>query len=245
MDFSTIYKLCNIGDSNSNSSSSNSNANSTIIQDCILSLEYVTTDGTHHREYIDFMCDNIKSNSNDYYFVNAVWDKLIHMKLLNNFDSIEVWSDGGPHHFKTRYCQYMWHMISCIYFQGKRITHNFFPSYHGHSICDSHAAVDKQIIKREYISSQQQRMNVGNKTIYWGPNSIRDIQLLIMNKLDNTTVIILDSIDRDPELKPSIAPLDRIKQKHCFVYENHTCIAYDMSIESTTTYPIPFTFKHR
>ena len=78
----------------------------------------------------------------------------------------------------------------------------------------------------------------------WGPNSIRDIQLLIMNKLDNTTVIILDSIDRDPELKPRIAPLDRIKQKHCFVYKNNECFAYELSSEVSTSYPIPFMFKY-
>src|SRR6185312_4603303 len=168
----------------------------------ILLFEYVNEHNERIRQYYDFICDNKTCNTNDYYFVNAVWDKLIHMKLLNEFDSIDIWSDGGPHHFKTRYCQYMWHLISTIHFNQKPITHHFFASYHGHSLCDSHAAADKQVIKREYISSQQQRMITTSPILYWGPNSANDLQLLITKKIKNTQVIVLNSIDRDPELRP-------------------------------------------
>jgi len=138
----------------------------------------------------------------------------------------------------------MWHLISTIHFNQKPITHHFFASYHGHSLCDSHAAADKQVIKREYISSQQQRMITTSPTLYWGPNSANDLQLLITKKIKNTQVIVLNSIDRDPELRPKVCPLDRIKQKHCFVYKNNECFAYELSTEVTTSYPIPFMFKY-
>ena len=53
----------------------------------------------------------------------------------------------------------------------KKITHNFFAAYHGHSLADAHAAKGKQAIKYEYIHSQQTRMKNINKNTYWGPRS--------------------------------------------------------------------------
>jgi len=101
MDFTSAYLTPKIGHSN----------NHCIVQDCIVVLEYMSN-GQRMRENINFLCDCQESNKNDYHFVLTVWLSLFHYKKLNDhFDCIDVWSDGGPHHFKTRYCQWMWHWL--------------------------------------------------------------------------------------------------------------------------------------
>jgi len=220
MDFSSIYEYPNIGESTSNSHT---------VQDCIVVLEFIGDDGQHRRQYLDFTCDIKGINKNDYFFVHAVWQRLFQLKVFDQFDSLEIWSDGGPHHFKTRYCQWMWHHLSTIYFKGKRITHNFFASYHGHSLADSHAGRVKQVIKSEYISSQQSRMTNHNQPTYWGPSSANDIQLILHKRVEHTSATVLDTIDRDAALKPNVAGIVDIKQKHCFVYEGNLCSASEMT----------------
>ena len=102
MDFTSAYLTPKIGHT----------SNHTVVQDCIVVLEYISN-GHRMRENINFLCDCQESNKNDYHFVLTVWLSLFHYKKLNDhFDCIDVWSDGGPHHFKTRYCQWMWHWLS-------------------------------------------------------------------------------------------------------------------------------------
>ena len=235
MDFSTIYPATNIGDSNSSSNS---------IQDCILVLEFLNETGRRQRQYMDFLCDIKKVNTNDYFFVNVVWQQLMQLDLAAQFDSIEIWSDGGPHHFKTRYCQWSWHHFSSCYFQGKRITHNFFAAYHGHSLADSHAGRDKQVIKAEYLSSQHSRLQLlplSARPVYWGPSSARDVQIILQKKIENTTAVVLADIDRDPQLKPAVAGLPNIKQYHSFFYENNRCYMAELTNDGN---PTSFRFQY-
>jgi hypothetical protein len=64
-------------------------------------------------------------------FVLQVWLLLfLSNKLIDHFDSIDIWTDGGPHHFKTRYCQAMWYWLSCCRFAARRSSHHFFASFH-------------------------------------------------------------------------------------------------------------------
>jgi hypothetical protein len=129
--------------------------NSSVVQDCIVVLEYISN-GERMRENIDFLCDCPDTNKKDYHFVLHVWLLLFHFKkLIDHFDCMDVWSDGGPHHFKTRYCQWMWHWLSQTHFAKRRISHHFFASYHGHSLADAHAASIKRLIRTEYNMSQR------------------------------------------------------------------------------------------
>jgi hypothetical protein len=238
MDFSVVCYYNNTAESNTTSSNNKS------VQDCILVLEWMDDVGTRQRQYMDFLCDINKVNNNDYFFVHQVWQQLIQLNILTQYDSIEIWSDGGPHHFKTRYCQWMWHHLSTCYFNKKKITHNFFASYHGHSLADSHAGRDKQVIKSEYLSSQQSRMNIGansSQQIYWGPASANDIQIILQNKIENTTAIVLTDIDRDPELKPKVAGLVNIKQYHCFIYQHNLCKMHELTADEK---PLYFRFQY-
>lgn len=210
------------------------------VQNCIVVLEFVEK-GTRHLEYLDFLCDTPDGNNkNDYHFVLHVWLRLFRCYMLREaFDSIEVWTDGGPHHFKTRYCQFMWHMLSSMYFDGKRITHNFFTSYHGHSLADAHAATDKRLLRTQYDVSQQQRFQPTEASIYWGPCSAADLAALLSAHATNTQAFHLPSIPRDEGLKPDVLPLNAIKSKHCFVYERNTCRAFERTNEGEGQ---PFSF---
>ena len=97
------------------------------VQDCIIVLEYYNSNGVFVRRNLNFLCTDIDSNKHDYHFVFQVWVWMfLHLKFNQEFDRIEIWSDGDPHHFKTRYCQFMWHILSLLRFDNKTIVHNFF-----------------------------------------------------------------------------------------------------------------------
>jgi len=219
MDFTSVFLTPKIGHQN----------NHCVVHVCIVVLEYIR-DGQRVRENLDFLCDCPETNKSDYHFVLHVWLTLfLYKKLAAHFDSIDVWTDGGPHHFKTRYCQFMWHWLSTARFAGKRISHHFFASYHGHSLADSHAASIKRVIRNEYTMSQLQRFNQTTLAIYWGPTGAVELSALL-RKCRDTQILVFPHIDRDPLLKPDPHKLVRIKRQHCFDYEKGTCYSAELSM---------------
>lgn len=206
------------------------------VQNCIVVFEFARTNGTRQLEYLDFVCDCPDSNKNDYFFVLHVWLKLfLSRSLRQQFDSIELWTDGGPHHFKTRFCQWMWHWLSNSAFGGKRITHNFFASYHGHSLADSHAATGKRLLRSQYAVSEAQRLAPTTAPLYWGPTSARDLAQLFSHAASNTQCYAFDHLSRDDVLRPPVQPLDAIKSKHSFVYERDECRAFERTADGAGT----------
>jgi len=157
------------------------------------------------------------------------------------FQSIEVWSDGGPHHFKTKYCQWMWHFLSSASFSNKLIAHNFFASYHGHSLADSHAAADKRLLHAAYHTSELQRKVVTEDPISWGPSSGTALSSLLSQNASRTQAFYLSSIPRDADIKPNIAGLNLIKSKHRFEYVEDTCLAFKRTGKA---FGMPFEFKY-
>lgn len=195
---------------------------SAIVQDCILVLQYKDGDRTITCN-LDFLCTH-SSNKHDYYFVLQVWlDLFVKEKLKERFDRIDVWSDGGPHHFKTRYCQCMWHLLSQVAFCEKAIAHHFYPSYHGHSLADGHAGHVKSVIDKAYKLSELQRV-ITPLTATFGPSTIEEVAALIRNNSSNTTVTVFDAIDRSSD-KPNVRAVPSIKSKHYFLYEGGIAFA--------------------
>lgn len=212
------------------------------VQDCIVVLEYLADDGKRQLEYLDFLCGCPSTNKNDYFFVLNVWLKLFLLKdLASRFDRIDIWTDGGPHHFKTRYCQWMWHFLSSSRFGGKRIAHHFFTSYHGHSLADAHAATGKRLLRNALHASEQQRAALSEADPYWGPGSAADLAHLLCSQASHTEAIHLPSIHRDEGTKPDVLPLRDLKQYHSFVYEANACREFDRSNDGAG-YPFSFTF---
>lgn len=225
MDFTSVYLTPKIGHQ----------AQHQVVQDCIVVLEYIEADGKRVRLNIDFLCDDPDSNKNDYHFVLQAWIALfLSLKIVDNFDEIDIWSDGGPHHFKTRYCQCMWHWLSQKRFAGKRISHHFFASYHGHSLADSHAASIKRVLRNEFQQSQLQRFNETTLAVLWGPANAQEMSVA-MKRCKDTQIVVFRHIDRDPELKPDPQSLVQIKRQHRFDYEKGLCYAAEPSAGAERT----------
>jgi len=215
---------------------------SAIVQDCILVLEYLSEDGRRERLNLDFLC-TADTNKHDYHFVLQVWVWMfMHQQLHSRFDSIDVWSDGGPHHFKTRYCQWMWHALSQLRFRAKRITHHFFASYHGHSLADGHAAVIKRQLEQSYHITELGRL-VQQPGVTWGPATVADVAGILRDNCSNTQVVVFNSIDRDDEKKPRIKPIQSIKTLHCLRYEHAACTGFERTGEGEGR-PILFARTH-
>ena len=192
------------------------------VQDCILVLEYYREDGRRARRNLDFLCTD-DSNKHDYHFVLQVWVYLfLHLQLNTLFDRISIWSDGGPHHFKTRYCQFMWHALSRLRFDDKPITHNFFVSYHGHSLADGHAAVVKRCLHTRYLLTELERAT-RQPNATWGPSNVDEVADLVRANCENTEVVVFKDIDRDNENKPHVGKVPEIKTLHSLTYQNGEC----------------------
>ena len=193
------------------------------IQDCILVIEYLES-GRRVRRNFDFLCSGV-TNKHDYHFVLQVWVKLFLDEQLNErFDRIDVWTDGGPHHFKTRFCQFMWHSLSTLRFSNKLITHHFFASYHGHSLADGHAAVMKRVLLARYRITELER-SIPGAGATWGPSTIEEAAAVTRANCANTEVHVFTDIDRDGERKPKVRAINSLKAMHCFAYCDGLCCA--------------------
>jgi len=211
------------------------------VQDLILVLEFIEN-GHRQTEYVDYICDCPDSNTNDYHFV--LYAMLLFFRcfyIKEAFQLVEVWTDGGPKHFKTKYCQWMWHFLSSSCFDGKLIAHNFFASYHGHSLADSHAAVDKRLLRAAYNTSELSRRTVSEEPISWGPSSAAALVPVFSENAARTQAFHLPSIPRNAALKPNIAGINLIKSKHRFEYAEGTCLAFPRTGQDVG---MPFAFKY-
>ncbi len=211
------------------------------VQDLVLVLEFIEN-GQRHTEYVDYICDCPDSNTNDYHFVLCAMLLFFRTYYINEaFKLMEIWTDGGPKHFKTRYCQWMWHALSCACFDHKLIAHNFFASYHGHSLADAHAAVDKRLVRTAYNTSELSRKTVGEEAINWGPSSASALVPLFDDHAARTIAFHIPFIPRDAAAKPKIAGINLIKSKHRFEYAEGTCLAFQRTGQEVGT---PFEFKY-
>ena len=80
---------------------------------------------------------------------------------------------------------------SIIHQYKLNIQYNFFISYHGHSIADSHAGHIKGVLLREFLNSQQDRRD-GKEN--WGPNNGQTTATALMSNVSHTYVVQLDKI---------------------------------------------------
>ena len=137
----------------------------------------------------------------------------------------------------------MWHSLSNLRFHGKRISHHFFPSYHGHSLADAHAAIIKRMLHSRYVETELERMAYLEEATR-GPTNIQDMASLIRARCADTQVHVFDQIEREDDHKPPIDSLQAIKSKHCFTYQNNECYALVKSGEEETRTEFQFRNKH-
>ena len=96
---------------------------------------------------------------NDIRFVGHVFHQHL-LEQFNNYNDINLWTDGGPKHFKITPMLNMIHKLAKNQLQGKRITYHFFPAYHGHSICDAAASYAKSALQSNLNFTQHTPQNI-------------------------------------------------------------------------------------
>ena len=83
----------------------------------------------------------ISQSSNNSEFVKNAWDQIF-SKLIDNckekgITEVEIFSDGGPKHYKCAETVLYFHEASEFpHKEGIQLTYHYFPSYHGHHIYD-------------------------------------------------------------------------------------------------------------
>lgn len=183
--------------------------------------------------YIDVICDDKETKKNDWFFVHAGWRYICEQCEIftRNVGTIFIFSDGCVQHFKNRYTLALFSEISLKY--ARNIRYNFFVSYHGHSIADSHAGHIKRLIEKEFLNSEYERKVMNKEN--WGPNNGQSVSSLLADRMKSTSVLYLDHIDRDGgKLKPNVRPLKGIKKMHLFFCNPgypKTCFVSDLSPE--------------
>ena len=135
------------------------------------------------------------------------------------------------------------HQLSTEKFDQKRLCHNFFPSYHGHSLADAHAAIIKRALTTRYLETEVERMAF-LKEATWGPTSVAEMASVLRSRCSATEVHIFDHIQRKAQHRPDIQPLQAIKSNHCFVYEHNSCNAFAKTGDEQPTAQ-DFKFKSR
>jgi hypothetical protein len=200
----------------------------TVVQDCIVVMEYRDANNSVVRRNFDFLCAS-NTNQHDYHFVLQVWVWLfLHEHLNDRFSEMDVWTDGGPHHFKTRFCQFMWHILSSLRFSQKRISHHFFAAYHGHSLADGHAAIIKRALYTQYNVSEHER-NHSVPSATFGPATVEEVAVTVRKDCKNTTVTVFTDIEREDKIKQQIKAIHRIKDRHSFTFCAGVCYAQNQT----------------
>jgi hypothetical protein len=134
-----------------------------IITQCFIVTIYYFDEKTNmlQAEYETFLSDK-KIESNDIFFVATSYHHLLNHEKIINARELIFYNDGGGHHFKVSATVLL--MLFLQFQYKKPITFNFFPSYHGHNVCDGAAAVVKNrlnVYARDYKPIKTQDDIVG------------------------------------------------------------------------------------
>jgi hypothetical protein len=183
-------------------------------------------------EYIDFLCSDRETRANDYFFVRQALDSIFRQRqhiYTGDIQQLTLWTDGGPHHFKTNY--HMDYLRTLASERGIQINHNFFPSYHGHSLADGHAGTLKSCAKKLNIWTEGERLK--GFPCMKGPQSASELAGQLQTKMKNTKMVVFDKVDRQPRLKPAekdLEKLDKIKSFHWMIFKpDGRALAYENS----------------
>ena len=146
--------------------------------------------------------------------LSDIFEEEIVKQHLKYASEIIFWSDGGRHHFKQR--KSMLHVLEFQKKIGINIVWNFFPSYHGHGVCDADAAQVKRAIRKDQKE---------NSSIITKPQEI----VKIINSVGKHEGRIIDISKSDHDTKS----LTGISKFHNFTFNPGSMNVY-ASLYSTT-----------
>ncbi len=169
------------------------------IQDMILSVYSSKLKEPHYYHFIG----GEKNVSNNIRFVIIAWIQFMKMEILKETD-IEIWSDGGPKHFKISSTMYLFSYLANIY-KSKQWRYHFWPANHGHSVCDAAASHLKTAIKSFTTRHHQ---------------GITEIDQILSLKVKNHVFSKLMDIPDIPDYI-ALSTMHSIKQYHLFIFDNN------------------------
>jgi hypothetical protein len=145
---------------------------------------------------------------------------------------VYIWSDNGPHHFKTNY--HLWYLLNLCVRRNIFITHNYFAPHHGHNQCDAEAGSYTQMNGRVKRASQglrnappiQTAALMPDRPIFEGSDGATNAHQLASildnekenGKLLNSTIIPLDAVDRTRP-KPKMKSVTGLTRNFCFSFQ--------------------------
>lgn len=160
-------------------------------------------DGEWHREYVDYLSDNIKNGANDSAFtVSCLHEVAVHPKVVAA-KKIFIFSDNSGKHFKNRLV-----VAKMMDFAGVTkadVWWLFYAPDHGNSLCDGHFG----------RLSQKRRAAVGGSNNWATPERLSQL----IDAMENTKSHII-SIDRSAALVGK--SVDGIQQFFSFHFDIQT-----------------------
>jgi hypothetical protein len=177
--------------------------------------------------------DHFAQESNDHTFFRRVMLNVFNLDLVRKGPPglhntavrptwIEMWSDGGPKHFKIRRSIF----FVCVELlkrmrRLRRLTWAFYASHHGKSVNDAHAAVVKRLLWRLARGGQRTE----------GPRQLADVA----KNVKNSTAFFFDKFDREEQFDVSTMP--GIKTHHFFEWRDRKMNGDKFVITMGKVYP--------
>jgi hypothetical protein len=146
-------------------------------------------------------------------FVLAVWEYMLVHNYLKKFEggTLHIWSDGGPKHFKLSSGVYNFYLLANT-FKMFHFIYNYFPSYHGHGICDT------------VVAQAKKELNLFQRIGGLCLQDEAEIVEVIATITNHFPVIASPNYN-----KKQITTLDGIKSFHKFTFTNTFVCAYYFS----------------
>ena len=181
--------------------------------------------------------------------------ELFRLDVLDHFDVIHWFSDGGGKHFKCTYTMALFAALNNPYpspslssssFQPsdlidadilhklklnpKHIPYYFHASYHGHSLCDGFFSHLNSLVSKTYNQSAWHLNNTPqpHTSQHFNPiHNARDLAQLMGDHWGKCAVrsVVLDIIPRAPQLKPNVRTLDGIMSWHHITFPSSSSVS--------------------
>jgi hypothetical protein len=126
-----------------------------VINDLVMLVETINDEGAFQRQYYDFISTDKRRIPNDSKFMRALFEQTFRERLLEEYNNVFIFSDGGGKHFKTSFSQRCAAELQLALDQDVKITWIVFAAKHGWNICDSHGGVLSQMKNRIEIAEKQ------------------------------------------------------------------------------------------
>ena len=174
-----------------------------LLQDLIVVLYRYDPDADNKEAFsAEHFIAQTSDNTNDKQFVFGVWQQILEKRLLDGISVLEIWTDGGPKHFKIRSVLHFYAFMALDHSAIRVYRYNFFVENHGHSVCDGAAGQFKKRLLNVRLT--------GNLILKDGA-AVAEIAKQVKNHSGTVARRQEDEIDDD-----LLSPMDGMKSYYCY-----------------------------